>query len=149
LDAVAIAGQAIVGRYLQAADVDGTRAATRRMVEWGVGPGIVLGVTLLALRAASVPLFTEDRAVRELLGSVLVVAAVAQPVCGVVFALDGVLIGAGRRRLPRAGRGHHVGLRLTTARAVAGPTACSPASSRPAHHGRQGAAPATPARRSG
>jgi putative MATE family efflux protein len=98
LDAVAIAGQAIVGRYLGAADVDGTRAATRRMVEWGVGSGIVLGVTLLALRAAFVPLFTEDPAVRELLGSVLVVAAVAQPVCGVVFALDGVLIGAGDGR---------------------------------------------------
>ena len=92
LDAVAIAGQAIVGRYLGASDVDGTRAATRRMVEWGVGAGIVLGVVLLALRAVFVPLFTEDPAVRELLGSVLVVAAVAQPVCGVVFALDGVLI---------------------------------------------------------
>jgi putative MATE family efflux protein len=98
LDAVAIAGQAIVGRYLGASDVDGTRAATRRMVEWGVGAGIVLGVVLLALRAVFVPLFTEDPAVRELLGSVLVVAAVAQPVCGVVFALDGVLIGAGDGR---------------------------------------------------
>jgi len=98
LDAVAIAGQAIVGRYLGASDVEGTRAATRRMVEWGVGAGIVLGVVLLALRALFVPLFTEDPAVRELLGSVLVVAAVAQPVCGVVFALDGVLIGAGDGR---------------------------------------------------
>jgi MATE family, multidrug efflux pump len=98
LDAVAIAGQAIVGRYLGASDVDGTRAATRRMVEWGVGAGILLGVVLLALRAVFVPLFTEDPAVRELLGSVLVVAAVAQPVCGVVFALDGVLIGAGDGR---------------------------------------------------
>jgi putative MATE family efflux protein len=98
LDAVAIAGQAIVGRYLGASDVDGTRAATRRMVEWGIGAGIVLGVVLLALRAVFVPLFTEDPAVRELLGSVLVVAAVAQPVCGVVFALDGVLIGAGDGR---------------------------------------------------
>jgi putative MATE family efflux protein len=98
LDAVAIAGQAIVGRYLGAADVDGTRAATRRMVEWGIGSGIVLGVVLLAVRAAFVPLFTEDPEVRELLSSVLVVAAVAQPVCGVVFALDGVLIGAGDGR---------------------------------------------------
>jgi putative MATE family efflux protein len=98
LDAVAIAGQAIVGRYLGAADVADTRAATRRMVEWGVGSGIVLGATLLALRVAFVPLFTEDPAVRDLLTSVLVVAAVAQPVCGVVFALDGVLIGAGDGR---------------------------------------------------
>ena len=95
LDAVAIAGQAIVGRYLGAGDVEGTRASTRRMVEWGLGSGVVLGLVLLALRAAFVPLFTEDPAVRSLLATVLVVAAVAQPVCGVVFALDGVLIGAG------------------------------------------------------
>ena len=56
---------------------------------------MLLGVLLLVLRAAFVPLFTEDAAVRTLLVQVLLVAAVAQPVCGVVFALDGVLIGAG------------------------------------------------------
>ena len=95
LDAVAIAGQAIVGRYLGASDVAGTRAATRRMVEWGAWSGVLLGVVLLAFRFAFVPLFTDDPAVRTLLASVLVVAAVGQPVCGVVFALDGVLIGAG------------------------------------------------------
>ena len=98
LDAVAIAGQAIVGRYLGAADVAGTRAATRRMVEWGVLSGVLLGVVLLAVRAAFVPLFTDDPAVRSLLADVLVVAAVAQPVCGIVFVLDGVLIGAGDGR---------------------------------------------------
>jgi putative MATE family efflux protein len=98
LDAVAIAGQAIVGRYLGASDVSGARAATRRMVEWGVASGFALGVVLVVLRAAFVPLFTEDPRVRSLLATVLVVAAVAQPVCGVVFALDGVLIGAGDGR---------------------------------------------------
>ena len=40
-------------------------------------------------------LFTPDPAVRELLVPVLVVAALGQPVAGVVFVLDGVLIGAG------------------------------------------------------
>ncbi|HEX6919455.1 MAG TPA: MATE family efflux transporter [Actinomycetes bacterium] len=104
LDAVAIAGQAIVGRYLGAGDVLGTRAATRRMVEWGVAAGVLLGVVVAVLRAAYVPLFTPDPAVRELLGAVLVVAALFQPVCGAVFALDGVLIGAGDGRyLARAG----------------------------------------------
>ncbi len=98
LDAVAIAGQAIVGRYLGASDVPGTRGATRRMVEWGVLSGVLLGVALLALRAAFVPLFTDDPAVRSLLADVLVVAAVFQPVAGVVFALDGILIGAGDGR---------------------------------------------------
>jgi putative MATE family efflux protein len=98
LDAVAIAGQAIVGRYLGAADVDGARVATRRMVEWGAGAGVVLGVVIVVLRAAYVPVFSDDPDVQALLASVLVVAAVFQPVCGVVFALDGVLIGAGDGR---------------------------------------------------
>jgi putative MATE family efflux protein len=98
MDAVAIAGQAIVGRYLGAGDVDGTRAATRRMIEWGVAAGVLLAAVVVALRFAYVPLFTDDMAVRELLGSVLVVAAVFQPVAGAVFALDGVLIGAGDGR---------------------------------------------------
>ncbi|MGZ4595558.1 MAG: MATE family efflux transporter [Actinomycetes bacterium] len=98
LDAVAIAGQAIVGRDLGADDVAGARAATRRIMEWGAAAGVVLGTLLLLLRTAVVPLFSSDPEVRALLLSVLVVAALAQPVCGVVFALDGVLIGAGDGR---------------------------------------------------
>lgn len=35
LDAIAIAGQAIIGRYLGAGDAEGARAACRRMIEWG------------------------------------------------------------------------------------------------------------------
>jgi putative MATE family efflux protein len=95
LDAIAIAGQAIVGRYLGAADVAGTRAATRRMVLWGVLAGAALAVVVAALRWAYVPLFSPDVAVREQLAAVLVVVALFQPVCGVVFTLDGVLMGAG------------------------------------------------------
>ena len=68
------------------------------MLEWGVVAGVVLGLLVVALRFAYVPLFTEDLAVRALLGSVLVVAAVFQPVAGAVFALDGVFIGAGDGR---------------------------------------------------
>ncbi len=43
-------------------------------------------------------LFTEDPAVRSALVPCLLVAALAQPVAGVVFVLDGVLIGAGDGR---------------------------------------------------
>lgn len=98
LDAVAIAGQAIVGRYLGAGDTPGARAATRRMVQWGAAAGVVLALVVVALRTAYVPLFTPDEDVRAMLASVLVVAALFQPVCGVVFVLDGVLIGAGDGR---------------------------------------------------
>ena len=35
-DALAIAGQAMIGRFLGASDAEQARAAARRMLEWGV-----------------------------------------------------------------------------------------------------------------
>ncbi len=98
LDAIAIAAQAIVGRYLGGSDIVATRAATRRMIEWGVLAGVVTGLATLAVRPWLIPLFTTDSAVRSALESVILIAALFQPVAGVVFVLDGVLIGAGDAR---------------------------------------------------
>ncbi|MFB7662693.1 MATE family efflux transporter [Kitasatospora sp. NPDC056138] len=95
LDAIAIAGQAIIGRHLGAGDVPGTRAATRRMVEWGIGAGVLLGLLVVLARPLYVPLFTPDPLVQQQLSQVLLLAALTQPVGGVVFVLDGVLMGAG------------------------------------------------------
>ncbi len=95
LDAVAIAAQAITGRYLGAADAAGTRAVTQRMQRWGWASGVVTGLALAALSPVLGRLFTSDTDVLELLVPVLLVAALAQPVAGIVFVLDGVLIGAG------------------------------------------------------
>ncbi|HEX6311514.1 MAG TPA: MATE family efflux transporter [Acidimicrobiia bacterium] len=95
LDAVAIAGQAMIGRFLGADDATNARTAARRMVEWGVAAGVVLGVVLALVRALLVPIFTDDPAVRDLALEVLLLVALLQPVNAVVFVLDGVLIGAG------------------------------------------------------
>jgi putative MATE family efflux protein len=98
LDAIAIAAQAITGRYLGGGDLAGTRQATDRMVRWGLLSGVVTGL-LLALAAPLLGgLFTDDPAVRAALWPVLLVAALFQPVAGLVFVLDGVLIGAGDGR---------------------------------------------------
>lgn len=95
LDAIAIAGQAIIGRYLGADDPDGARAVCRRMVEWGIASGVVLGLLVVLARPLFIPLFTGDAAVQDAALPALVVVALAQPVCGIVFVLDGVLMGAG------------------------------------------------------
>ena len=95
LDAIAIAAQALTGRALGGGDVAGTRRLTRRMVQWGWGSGTVAGLALAAVSPFIGALFTTDPAVRDLLVPVLLVAAVGQPVAGMVFVLDGVLIGAG------------------------------------------------------
>ncbi|MGI8613793.1 MAG: MATE family efflux transporter [Nocardioidaceae bacterium] len=98
LDAVAIAGQAMTGRYLGAGDVLGARRMTRRMLVWGLSAGGGAALVLAAISPWLTAAFTTDPAVRTAaVGALLVVAAV-QPVSGVVFVLDGVLIGAGDGR---------------------------------------------------
>ncbi|MEV5888047.1 MATE family efflux transporter [Nonomuraea fuscirosea] len=98
LDAIAIAGQAITGRSLGAGDVPATRDATRRMTQWGLWSGVLLGLLVVAARPVLPGLFDADPRVAELLLALLWPVALFQPVCGVVFVLDGVLIGAGDQR---------------------------------------------------
>ncbi|MEU0332288.1 MATE family efflux transporter [Streptomyces sp. NPDC006193] len=95
LDAIAIAGQAIIGRYLGADDAQGAREACRRMIQWGTATGVVLGLLVVAARPLFLPLFTGDSVVKEAALPALLLVALSQPVCGVVFVLDGVLMGAG------------------------------------------------------
>ncbi|MFC9340070.1 MATE family efflux transporter [Streptomyces sp. NPDC057020] len=95
LDAIAIAGQAIIGRYLGANDAEGARQVCRRMVQWGVISGVALGALLIVARPLFIPLFTGDTAVQDTLLPALLVVAISQPISGVVFVLDGVLMGAG------------------------------------------------------
>ncbi|MCH0569365.1 MATE family efflux transporter [Streptomyces sp. MUM 136J] len=95
LDAIAIAGQAIIGRYLGAGDTQRARDACRRMVEWGIAVGIVLGALVILARPVFLPLFTSDTTVTEAALPALVIVALSQPVSGIVFVLDGVLMGAG------------------------------------------------------
>ena len=95
LDEIAIAGQALTGRTLGAGDADGTRALTRRMVAWGIGTGVVAAIVLAAGSPLLARLFSPDPAVQQALVPALLVVALIQPLSGVVFVLDGVLIGAG------------------------------------------------------
>ncbi len=98
LDAVAIAGQAMIGRLLGANELDQARAAGRRMIEWGLASGLAATVVLLASRPWLPLVFSSDEAVLSLVGFLMLHLAFLQPVNGVVFALDGVLIGAGDMR---------------------------------------------------
>jgi Na+-driven multidrug efflux pump len=62
---------------------------------WGLATGVLVGVVLVALRDVLPPLFTGDAAVLDQERVVWWFLAGMQPLAGVVFALDGVLMGAG------------------------------------------------------
>ncbi|WP_394276911.1 MATE family efflux transporter [Luteococcus sp.] len=98
LDALAIAAQALVGHCLGAGDPDRVRSITARLCWWGAGGGVVFALLLVLVRPLLVPVFTADTDVQHLLSRLLVVLAVITPAAGVVFVLDGVLIGAGDAR---------------------------------------------------
>jgi putative MATE family efflux protein len=95
LDAVAIAGQVIVGRMLGAEDGDGAYAAAMRMIVWSLVVGAAFAIVLLPLRHVVPRAFSDDPLVLRRAAELWPYFALMQPVAGVVFALDGILIGAG------------------------------------------------------
>jgi putative MATE family efflux protein len=95
LDAYAIAAQTLVGHALGANHPEEARATARRVSLWGLGTGLLVAALLLALRPVLLPLFTSDPAVLAEAEVVWWFLAAMQPLAGVVFALDGVLMGAG------------------------------------------------------
>jgi MATE family, multidrug efflux pump len=95
LDAVAIAGQVIVGRMLGAGDADGAYASAVRMIAWSIAVGAVFAVVLLPLAHLIPRAFTDDPAVLHQAAELWPYFALMQPLAGGAFALDGILIGAG------------------------------------------------------
>jgi len=98
LDAIAIAGQVIVGRMLGAADADGAHAAAVRMIAWSVVVGLVFAAVLAPLSYALPRAFTDDPRVLHEAALLWPFLAAMQPLGAAVFALDGILIGAGDTR---------------------------------------------------
>ena len=95
LDAIAIAGQVIVGRNLGAGDGAAARSSAIRMIELSVAGGLVIAVVLLALIDVIPRAFTSDPRVIEQAQELWPLLAVMQPFGAAVFALDGILLGAG------------------------------------------------------
>ncbi|MBO4207909.1 MATE family efflux transporter [Micromonospora echinofusca] len=101
LDALAIAAQSLVGAALGAGDAAWAQALARRIALLGGLCGIGFAV-LIAAGAGVVPgWFSSDAGVRDQALVAWPWFVAMQPLAGVVFALDGVLIGAGDVRYLR------------------------------------------------
>jgi MATE family, multidrug efflux pump len=98
LDAIAIAGQVLVGRMLGAGDAAGAHAAANRMIGWAAAFGVLFGVLLLVSEGVVPELFTDDGAVVSRAEAMWPLLVAMMPFNGAVFALDGILIGAGDTR---------------------------------------------------
>jgi putative MATE family efflux protein len=100
-DAIAIAAQSLVGAELGAGRADGARWLARRVALVGIVTGVGFAVVLGAGTTLLPGLFTSDR---EVIDQALLAwpwFAGMQPFAGLVFALDGVLLGASDTRFLR------------------------------------------------
>jgi len=95
LDSLAVAAQSLVGAALGAGEVTDAHRVAWRVT--AVSAVVALGLAgLLAAGASVLPaLFTDDREVLAAIGVPWWFLVAQLPVAGVVFALDGVLMGAG------------------------------------------------------
>lgn len=95
LDALAIAAQQLIGTTLGAGDRDGARAIASRITVFGAIAGGIFCVLLLAGYGVVPRLFTSDPGVIDRTHAAWWWFAAMQPVAGALFAIDGILIGAG------------------------------------------------------
>jgi putative MATE family efflux protein len=95
LDSLAIAAQTLVGHRLGGKKYGEARELVRLLTRYGLVAGIGGGVFLAIVSPLLALIVTSDVLVRQALIPVLIVLALALPIGGPVFVLDGVLMGAG------------------------------------------------------
>jgi putative MATE family efflux protein len=101
LDAVAIAAQSLVGASLGAGDTAVARDAARRIGRIGAVCGVAFAAVIGAGAFVLPPLFSPDPQVQAQALVAWPWFVAMQPLAGLLFALDGVLIGAGDVRFMR------------------------------------------------
>lgn len=94
VDALAVAGQGLVGTRLGAGDPHGARDAGQRLLHLGVRVGGLLALAVVATSWLVPRLFSSDGAVNSRAEVGLVFVGVVQIPAAVAFVLDGVLMGA-------------------------------------------------------
>ena len=95
IDGLAVAGQALVAKYLGSAQKEKAYQMGKTLILCGAVAGLLFGIAFLGAQDAIVSFFTNSTDVKLLLGAgVILLVALFQPLNGIVFVLDGLLIGA-------------------------------------------------------
>ena len=95
IDGLAVAGQALVAKHLGSAQKQKAYAMGKTLILCGAVAGLIFGIAFLGAQDAIVTFFTNSIDVKLLLGGgAILLVALFQPLNGIVFVLDGLLIGA-------------------------------------------------------
>ena len=98
VDALAVAGQALVARYRGSGNSAKAREVSDRLLAFGLAVGVGLGAMFWLAGGWLIGLFTDDAEVRALAASLFPFVALMQPLNAIVFVWDGVFMGAERFR---------------------------------------------------
>ncbi len=95
IDGLAVAGQTLVARHLGAGNTRRALRLGRMLAGWGCAGGAVFGAAYFTLQQPLLAFFTDAAAVTDLVrAEAFLLLVVFQPLNGIVFALDGFLLGA-------------------------------------------------------
>lgn len=96
LDSLAIAAQTLVGAALGAGTIATARGTGRQVIAWSTAISIAIAAIFALAGALIVRIFTDEPSViNHILAGPWWLLVVMIPIGGVVFAIDGVLLGAG------------------------------------------------------
>jgi MATE family multidrug resistance protein len=94
VDALAIAGQSMIGPRISSGRSDQARQVANRLLQLGLVVGIGLAILMAAMSSVLPHIFTDDAAVLDAVESVFWFVVVMQPINALVFVWDGIGVGA-------------------------------------------------------
>lgn len=98
VDALAVAAQAMVGKYRGSGEGVAARVVSMRLLGWGLGTGLALAVLFQLLSPLLPRIFTTDPEILAEVATILPIVIWMQPLNALVFVWDGIFIGAERFR---------------------------------------------------
>jgi putative MATE family efflux protein len=101
LDSLAIAAQSLVGAALGAGQFSNAKSVARRVTAFSAVAALVLAAVFAAGASVLPSVFTNDREVLDAIRVPWWFLVAQLPINGIVFALDGVLLGAGDAKFMR------------------------------------------------
>ena len=95
VDGLAVAGQALVAKYLGADRTEKAIRLGKTLILWGCSAGVAFGLGYFFFKGPLIHLFTKSPdMIQSLNNEIFPLLILFQPLNGIVFVLDGVLIGA-------------------------------------------------------
>ena len=94
VDSLAVAGQALLSRFIGEQSPEKAKSVGNRLLQWGLAIGVLLGLLFWLAHPYLPMLFTDDPDTVAYVLAIFVFVAILQPINGVVFVWDGLFMGA-------------------------------------------------------